>query len=242
MSDIVQEVEEDLRRERYVSLWKRYGWPSVGALGAALLVAGGVVAWNSHQKSLAREASLKYQEMIAPGEGPPKAPEERLKALEGAKKLSGGYALIARMARASALVDANKMAEAVKELDAIADDSAVEQSLRDVARIKSLLLQADSLSFADLKSRLGKLAAPESAFRFTAQELLGYTAFRAGDLSAAQSAYQTILSDLAAPADIRQRATDMLDEVEQRLPPGAKAASKPALKSAEKSAAPRKTP
>ncbi len=78
-----------------------------------------------------------------------------------------------------------------------------------------------------MRTRLAKLAAPESAYRFVANELIGYAAFRVGDLAAARDAYQSVLSDLSAPQDLKDRVQIMLNEVQQRLPdaPPAKPAS-----------------
>jgi hypothetical protein len=221
VTDIFREVDEDLRRDQVGELWKKYGLQAIAAGVAIVLVAAAVVGWKAYRASTARTASLKYQEVVQAGENAtPKAPEERLKALDSiTKKLTPGYRVLARFDRAAALIEANHLDEAVKELDTIADDSSVDATLRDVAQIKAAFLRVETVSFAEMKTKLAKLAAPESAFRFSAAEILGYAAFRAGDLAAARTYYQSITSDLSAPADIRQRADDMLTEVEQRLPP-----------------------
>jgi hypothetical protein len=43
MSDIFQEVEEDVRRERYEKLWKKYG---NYIIALAVLIVAGVAAWQ----------------------------------------------------------------------------------------------------------------------------------------------------------------------------------------------------
>jgi len=232
LSDIFQEVDEDLRREQITRLWKKYGIQAIGAFAVTVLIAAGIVGWKSYHAARAREASLKYQEIVRAGEAAtPESPEERLAALDKIEgDLTPGYKLLARFERAAALVEAKRPAEAAKMLDAIAADTSIDETLRNTAQLKAALLLADTLSLSDMKSRLDKLAAPESAFRFLADELLGYAAFRVGDLTAARNYYLAITSDLSAPAGIQQRAQDMLDEVDQRLPPravGAKPAPAP---------------
>jgi hypothetical protein len=223
VTDVFREVDEDLRRDQIGRLWKKYGMQTIAAFVAIVLVAGATVAWRAYRAASARAASLKYQEVVQAGENATqKAPEERLSALDAiTNKLTPGYRVLARFDRAAALTEAHHPDEAIKLLDAMAADTSVDAALRDVAQIKAAFLRVEIVSFAEMKSKLAKLAAPESAFRFSAAELLGYAAFRAGDLAAARTYYQSITSDLSAPADIRQRAVDMLSEVEQRLPAAA---------------------
>lgn len=227
LSDIFQEVDEDLRREEIFRLWKKYGLQAIGAFAVTVLVAAGVVGWKSYRAQQAQNASLKYQDIVEPVAGA-KSPEVRIAAFDKIESsLTPGYKVLARFERAAALVETNRAAEAAKVFDAIAADSSVESTLRDVARLKATYILTDTLSLADMKSRLAGLAAPESEFRFAANELLGYAALRVGDLAGARTNYLAITSDIAAPEDIHQRAQDMLDEIDQRLPTPATSA-KPA--------------
>jgi len=41
MSDIFQEVEEDVRKERYEQLWKKYGNYIIGAAAILVIAVGG---------------------------------------------------------------------------------------------------------------------------------------------------------------------------------------------------------
>lgn len=221
MTDIFQEVEEDLRRDQLSRLWKKYGIQAIAAAVAAVLVASAFVGWKSYRAAQARAASLKYQEITAAGErdAAPKAPEEMIKSLDGgAKDLTGGYKVLSEFERAAALVRSGHADEAVKILNTIADNKGYDVSLRDTARLKAAYLQAETTSFADMKEKLAPLIVPESAFRFASGEILGYSAFRSGDLAAARTYFQNITADVAAPADIKQRSEDMLAEIAQRLP------------------------
>lgn len=242
MTDIFQEVEEDLRRDQLTRLWKKYGIQAIAVAVVAVLVASAFVGWKSYRTSQARAASLKYQEVTAAGDrdATPKAPEELIKSLDAAEKdLAGGYKVLARFERAAALVKSGHGDEAAKLLNAIADDKSIDVSLRDAARLKAAYLEIETKSFSDMRDKLAPLVEPESAFRFAAGELLGYSAFRAGDLAAARTYFQTIAADVAAPADIKQRTEDMLSEIAQRLPnPAAGGASGRAPGPAAQNAAP----
>jgi hypothetical protein len=237
LTDIFDEVDEDLRRQQIDRLWKKYGPQSIAAFTVVILIAAGIVGWKEWRKSQARDASYRYQELIQAGEGvKPKAPDATLAGLDKIQGgLTPGYKLLAQFERANALVRDKRLQEAAKILDGIAADGSADQAVRDVATVKSAQLLADGLTLSDMRTRVGKLAVPDNAFRFVANELIGYAAFRVGDLGAARAAYQSIVADLSAPADVKDRAQMMLNEVDQRLPappvqagaPAASAKTKP---------------
>src|SRR5262245_27658910 len=62
MSDIFQEVEEDVRRERYEQLWKKYGNYVIAAAAVLVLAVGGYQAWVAYDNSQRQQVSDKYQE------------------------------------------------------------------------------------------------------------------------------------------------------------------------------------
>ena len=60
MSDIFREIDEELRRDNLLKLWARYRWHIVGAVVAALVIAGAIVAWRDHQASERRAEATRY--------------------------------------------------------------------------------------------------------------------------------------------------------------------------------------
>jgi hypothetical protein len=61
-----------------------------------------------------------------------------------------------------------------------------------------------------MERRLKGLADPNSAWRFSARELLGLSAYRQGDMTKAEGQFSTLLSDPATPPNMRERANMML--------------------------------
>lgn len=220
MSDIFQEVDEDLRRAEYSKLWKQYGGYIIGACVAIVLASAGIVAWRSYQDHIHKAASLKYQSIVHAGEdNPPALTEDTAKQLAALEpSLTKGYQLLSQLERAAISIKAKNYPEAIALLDSIAKDQAASPEMRDVALLRSAYLQAETASLADMRARLDKLAVPESAFRFSAEELLGYVALRTGDLKSARDYFAAILSDPSAPSGLRQRAQDMAGLVAAKLP------------------------
>src|SRR5580658_10300174 len=65
VSDIFREIDEELRRDNLLKLWKRYGRYVIGAVILALLVAGGIMAWRNHQLSLRQAQSVRYEAALS---------------------------------------------------------------------------------------------------------------------------------------------------------------------------------
>ncbi len=148
MTDIFQEVDEDLRREEINRLWKQYGPQAIGVFVVAVVLAAGFVGYTEYRKSQARAVSVKYQEVVQAGENvKPKAPAERIAALDKIDAtLTPGYKLLSRFERAGALAEQGLPADAAKLLDAIAADDAVDENFRSTASVKAAQLLADTLT------------------------------------------------------------------------------------------------
>ncbi len=66
MSDIFQEVEEDVRRERYEQLWKKYGNYMVAAAIVVVMAVGGYQLWKTYDLRQREQISDRYQAAQAP--------------------------------------------------------------------------------------------------------------------------------------------------------------------------------
>ncbi|MFP3944909.1 MAG: tetratricopeptide repeat protein [Alphaproteobacteria bacterium] len=212
MSDednIIREVEEDLRRERYERLWKKYGPFVIGIIVVVLVSMLGwqqYGAWQDRQRAQEAEAFLAAADLLEQGKGA--AAAEAFAEL--AKDAGSGYRAVARFSEAEAHMDEGNPDEALAALDSLAADSSVNPGLRALAALKGGLLLADSASPEDLKKRLRPALRPGSPWRFAAQELVAYAYYRSGKPGEARNAYQALANEYDAPAHIRDRASSML--------------------------------
>lgn len=238
LADIFNEVDEDLRREKYERIWKRYGGYIIAACVLAVLGAAGSVGWRTWRAHERRAASFAFQSIVHSGEdldtGPTGA--ARAKALADiAGKLTPGYQVLAKLQQAASLVRARQNDDAVRLYRQIAQDSSAPKGLRDVAALKAAYLQADELTLAAMKARIARLTVPESGFRFSANEILGYVALRTGDNETALGYFQSVLSDPAAPETLRARVADLAGLATERQQ------ASPASMAKQESSAPAKT-
>jgi hypothetical protein len=207
VSDIIREVDEELRRENYEKLWRKYG---SYALGLAALIVLGVAAyyqWQHYTANQHAERARQYEaalQLVATAD--PGAPA----ALQALASGSDGYAALAQLQEAALKAKAGDVDGAVAIYEKMTADSAIDQSLRNLALILLALHTADTAPPDQLMQRLQPLTAATSSWRYSALELTAVLARRAGDKAKAEQILTGLVDDLNAPRALRQRATEML--------------------------------
>jgi len=102
VSDIFQEVEEDVRRERYEQLWKKYGNVIIAAAVVLVLAVAGYQAWRTYDLSQRQKVSERYREASQAAEsGNMVKAETDFAALS--KDAPAGYATLSKLHLAGAL-------------------------------------------------------------------------------------------------------------------------------------------
>ncbi|MBN9594669.1 MAG: tetratricopeptide repeat protein [Afipia sp.] len=216
MSEIFNEIDEDLRREQFKKLWDKY---SFVVIAAAILIVAGVGGWRGYQyleAKKAAEAGSAFEAAVALSEQGKKAEAEAAFtkiATEGTK----GYQALARL-RAAADAAAADPKAAAKLYDSIAADPSISVTEQDLARIRAASLVMETESYADMLKRLEAATAEGRTFRHTARELLALSAYRTNDATAARLWLDMIGNDARTPASMRSRA----EALQALLPPAAK--------------------
>lgn len=213
MSDIFREVDEDLRRDQLAKVWKRYGSAIVAGAVVVVAVTAGYVGWERYTASRqeARTAMLTAAlDKARPAEGQAFDAKAAADALAAAgTQLDGGPAVLAKFYQAAALVRAGDTAGAIALYDQLAGSGDVGPALRDLAVVQSVLHQVDSGDPAQLQGRIAPLMGPESPWRWSAREIAGLLAIRAGDTAKAHELFKQLAEDADSPAGIRSRATEL---------------------------------
>lgn len=216
MSDIFNEVDEEIRREQFKRLWEKHG---ALILAAALVVVAGVGGWRGYewwQAKKASEAGAAFQAAVTLVEQD-KSAEAQASFARIAAESSRSYQTLARLREAAELAKRDPQA-AVKLYDSVAADTSVAEPFRDSAVLRAAALQLDTQSYADIRAKLLPLTAAGRTFRHSARELLALSAWRAKDDSATREWLNTIVADGESPTNLRSRAEALL----ALLPPAAK--------------------
>jgi hypothetical protein len=213
VSDIFQEVDEEVRRERLEKLWKQYGNYIIAALVVVLACIGAWRAYIYWEERKATEAGAAYEAATTLADQGKHA-EAQAAFAKLASEGTAGYRTLARFREAAQLGLSDAKA-AVAAYDALVADGSLGRTLQDLAAVRAGLLLVDTASYQELRTRLEPLTAADRPFRHSARELLAFGAWRAGDNAAANQWINAVYSDPETPGGIRNR----IDMLAALLPP-----------------------
>lgn len=211
MVDIFDEVSEDLRRDKSLTLWRKYG---NYVIGLALIVVVGVAlfqGWKSYRQQGLDAAAVRYAsalDLARAGKAAEAADAFKVIAAEGSGE---GYGVLARFQEAIQRRQAGDAAGALAVLDAVALDGNVEPVLRDLATLTAASQRiAAGGDISALRDRLEALDRPDNPWRFSAVELRALLALNGGDDRRGRELLKRLVDDAATPQAMRGRAAELL--------------------------------
>jgi hypothetical protein len=207
VSDIIREVDEELRREQYEKLWRKYGSYAIGLAVVIVLAVAGYFQWQRYAEGQRDGRARQYEAAVQlVNTADPGAPAA-LQALAGR---NDGYAALAQLQEAALKAQAGDLAGGVSIYEKMIADNTLDPSLRNLALILLALHTADTAPPDQLTQRLQPLTAATNPWHYSALELTAVLARRAGDNAKAVQILTGLADDLNAPQALRQRATEML--------------------------------
>ena len=211
---LLREIDEDIRRERYARLWKRFGNYIVAAVVAVLLGIGGYQFWQHRVEAQREEASARLSSATALIATDRAAAEQNLASL--ASDGPAGIAVLAALRQAALLADGGD-GQAARAVYQQVQRSASDPLYRDLAVLRegmvalgkeNVPIDADALI-----EKLKPLTADSSPWRFSARELTALLASRSGQVTEARNLLETLSADPLAPPDVRERAQQLMGDL-----------------------------
>jgi hypothetical protein len=216
VSELFDEVDEDVRRDQLKKLWDQY---SIYIVAGAILIIAAVGGWRGYQYLEAKKAAelgSAFDKAVELSEAN-KHSEAEAAFNDIAAKAPAGYRMLARLRAAAELASRDPQA-AAKMYDDIAADRSSGATERDLAKVRAAGLLLETISYPAMLQRLEAATTPQATFRHTARELLALSAWRAGDMAAARQWLELIANDGETPPGLRSRA----EALQALLPPVAK--------------------
>ena len=216
MSELFDEVDEDVRRDQLKKLWDQY---SIYIIAGALLIIAAVGGWRGYQyleAKKAAEAGAAFDKASELSEQN-KHSEAEAAFADLAAKAPSGYRVLARL-RAAAEAASRDPQAAAKLYDDMSADRNVSAPEQDLARVRAAGLLLETSTYPNMLQRLEPATAPGATFRHSARELLALSAWRANDTAAARQCLDLIANDAETPPSLRSRA----EALQALLPPVAK--------------------
>jgi hypothetical protein len=201
VSDIFQEVDEEVRREQLRKMWERHGKYIIAACVLVVAAVGGwrYYEWQEAKKAAEMGARFEVAATLL-NEGKNKEAEEAFAKI--AADGTSSYRMLARFREAGELARRDAKA-AVAIYDQLAADKSHGTVLQDLAAVRAGTLLVDTAPYGDIRQRLEPLAAQDRAFRHTARSMLAFSAWRASDVTAMRRWTEMILADPETPPGTR---------------------------------------
>lgn len=195
----IEEVTEEVRRDRLFAWMRRYGWIAVLAV---LLIVGGA-AWREWSKARQQAAAEALGDAIYAAVERPDA-ASRVEAL-GEIAPKGEAAAVAALLRAAE--DPDGGAEA---LAALAADETLPLRYSQLAALKLAMMPGQTPTPEARLQALAPLAEPGRPYRALALEQMALAEIEAGQTEAALDRLRGLLDDADASAGLRQRAAQLI--------------------------------
>lgn len=203
----LREVDDAVRQDQLLGIWKRFGRWIVGAVVVGLAVFGGWLYWQHQSKQDSGEVAEKAYDMLRTVSTGGKADAEALKQLAAADQ--PGYRAMAMLTRAGLAARDGKVDEAARLYGEIAANAELAQPYRDLATVRQVALSFDTLAPQAVVDRLGPLAVEGNPWFGSAGEMTAIAYMKMGKKNVAGPIFAAIAKDEQVPATLRSRARQM---------------------------------
>jgi hypothetical protein len=201
VTDLFNEVEEELRAERLKTVAQKAAPWILGLVALILLAVGGYYGWRSYDQQTTAKASDAYGQGLEALVAGRKADADRLFG-QVATSNAKAYKALALMQQGGLRMSDGKAREAAALFDKAAE-AAPDEIIGDAARLKAAFAVMGSASFKEVELRLKPLTETERPYAVQAREALAFAKLAAGDLAGARGDF-VVLSLLPGASEAAQ--------------------------------------
>ncbi len=201
----IDEVNDEVRRDRLFRAFRRYGW--IAVVGVVAVV--GTAAWFEYSRSQTESDAQAFGDAILNALDD-ETSEQRIAALKAIPTdRPGQEALVAFLTSSEAAAGADDKTAAADALNGVGGEG-LEPFYAQLAQFKRLMLETDTLEPQARREEFRQLAAPGSPLSLLAQEQIALTYVEEGDTVKAINTLQEILDDAEVTQSLRQRASQLM--------------------------------
>ena len=206
--EFIREVDEDLKEEKRLKFWKRI-LPYVVSISLGIILStSGFVLWDNHTQNVKQNLGDDFTAAVELAKD--EDIDAALLALDRiVEKGSDGYITMAKMKKASLLIDKGELEEGL-EIYLDLERNAVDQSFRDIATI---LFVINSLDTEEPQKLLNKLKPLEDSliWKSSALELKAFVYLKLNEKDKARQTFESIIQMPNKPSTLGLRAKNMYD-------------------------------
>ena len=209
MSDILRQVDEELRQDRLLNLWRRYRLYLIGGL---ILLISSVLGYQINkslnqsfyegevEKYISTSDILDFNQAI-----------ENLGEIKNSNQLliSG----IAQIKIATLLMENGKIQESKAKLLEIINEGNADAILTDLATYFYLMSSLNDISIDEINTYLTSNKLEKSSFKYLFKEIIAIKNLLAGNIKISNEKFDELINDKNTPRDIIIRAAKFLDTI-----------------------------
>jgi len=199
MANIFREVDEDIRKERYINLFRKYGVYVIAIIVIIVGTLAGIQFYSGYQVNKNEMLFAEYINIIENNS------DDTLEKLSDSGNtsnlfLNGMYLL----KRSDLLVASGQIDQATLLLSEAIENNTLNKIHNDVAIYKLLMINIETLSIEEIKSYQNKLISEVDAFYLT-EELIAIKFLIEGQKEDAIKKFSELSSNNSVPIEIKNR-------------------------------------
>tara|TARA_B100000989_G_scaffold151683_1_gene113184 strand:- start:10 stop:642 length:633 start_codon:yes stop_codon:yes gene_type:complete len=209
MSDVLRQVDEDLRKDRILSLWKKYG---IYIIVFILLLISSVIGYQIN-KSFSISNNQKQVENYLIASNLP-SENEIVSSLSNLENSSNTFMRgLIRLKMANSLISQGKKEQSQAILIQLMKDREINKIINDAAGYFYLMSKLNEITKDEILAYFPDNQIDNSTFKYLFLELFALHDLFSGDFEQTNKSFQKIINDPEAPREIIIRSEKFLESI-----------------------------
>ena len=207
MSDILRQVDEDLRKDRLLGLWKKYGYYLIGIVAILIIfVIGYQVNFSLSQKNNERVVEM-YLNAVNTDDV-----NLSINNLEAINDSSNSFLLnLARLRSASLHLENGNMTEGRAKLKEIILNNEDNSIITDLAIYLFIVSNIDKIEISEINKYLNEKRLSSSEFKYLFEEIIAVKELISGNYDLSLKKFESLINNPSTPNDILIRAEKFIE-------------------------------
>lgn len=206
---LIREIDEAVREDALLDFMRKHGVKVLAGVIALIAALGGYMVWHHFaEQKLETQSETVIAALDLASKDDYKSASEKVQGLLGNDSSPGARAA-ARFVQAAAALEAGDKAKASGLYKQIAGDATTPPALKDLARVREVSINYDTMKPADVIAQLGDLAKPGNPWFGSAGELVAMAHLEAGNRAEAGKLFAAMSKQEDLPESLRSRARQM---------------------------------
>jgi hypothetical protein len=212
--EFLEEVEKDIRQEKLLNLWKKYGKQVTAGLVGIIIVVAGYNLWNQYEYNKQvqmAEKLISAHDLMAQGD----MAKAQVILTDLSQQSRSNYQSLGLFQKAALLVQEGapeKVTEAISIYNQLGINNKIDPLWRDLAALLSVMISIDiqGQKVDELIAKLEPLTQDDNPWRYFAKEMKGLLLYRKGDKAQSTELFARLVQDNQTPQGISLRSRLMV--------------------------------